>query len=275
MSPGRPNVATQHGAAPRATQRGAIRTAVVWEALSALLGTGPLDVLDVGGGTGGFAVRVAEQGHRVTVVDPSPDALATLARRSEESGVSDRITALQGELATVPELLGPDSVDVVLCHGVLEVVDDPAAAVAGITDVLRHGGALSLLVGQRHAAVVARAMAGHFGQALALLTGTGTGSGTTSTAGSGTTSTAGSGTSTGDEGPHRFTADEVTALLTGAGFDGITLHAVRVFADMVPGALVDLEPGAAEALADLEHAVADRPEYLPLAAQLHALARLG
>jgi S-adenosylmethionine-dependent methyltransferase len=245
MSPGRPNVATQ---------RSAIRTAVVWEALSALLGSSPLEVLDVGGGTGGFAVRVAEQGHRVTVVDPSPDALATLARRSEESAVADRITALQGELATIPELLGPDGVDVVLCHGVLEVVDDPAAAVAGITEVLRPGGGLSLLVGQRHAAVVARAMAGHFGQALALL---------------------GGDTPATDEGPHRFTADEVTALLSGAGFDGITLHAVRVFADLVPGALVDLEPGAAEALADLEHAVADRPEYLPLATQLHALARLG
>jgi S-adenosylmethionine-dependent methyltransferase len=250
MSPGRPNVATQ---------RSAIRTAVVWEALSALLGSSALEVLDVGGGTGGFAVRVAEQGHRVTVVDPSPDALATLARRSEESAVADRITALQGELATIPELLGSDSVDVVLCHGVLEVVDDPAAAVAGITDVLRPGGGLSLLVGQRHAAVVARAMAGHFGQALALLTGAADRAADRA----------------GDDGPHRFTADEVTALLSGAGFDRITLHAVRVFADLVPGALVDLEPGAAEALADLEHAVADRPEYLPLATQLHALARLG
>ena len=78
-----------------------------------------------------------------------------------------------------------------------------------------------------------------------------------------------------DGGPHRFTADEVTTLLTGAGFTGITLHAVRVFADLVPGALVGLEPGAAEALVDLERAVADRPEYLPLATQVHALARLG
>ena len=45
------------------------------------------DVLDIGGGTGGFAVRVAELGHRVTVVDPSPDALAALDRRAREGGV--------------------------------------------------------------------------------------------------------------------------------------------------------------------------------------------
>ena len=41
----------------------------------------------------------------------------------------------------------------------------PRATVAAIREVLRPGGTLSLLVAQRHAAVVARAMAGHFGQA--------------------------------------------------------------------------------------------------------------
>ncbi|MFA6577412.1 MAG: SAM-dependent methyltransferase, partial [Nocardioides sp.] len=56
-------------------RRGATRTAVVWDVLRPILGAGSRDVLDIGGGTGGFAVKVAELGHRVTVVDPSPDAL--------------------------------------------------------------------------------------------------------------------------------------------------------------------------------------------------------
>jgi hypothetical protein len=51
-----------------------------------------------------------------------------------------------------------------------------------------------------------------------------------------------------------------------------SVHGVRVFADLVPGSLLDLEPGAPAALAELEHAVADRPEFLPLAAQLHLVA---
>ena len=50
------------------------------------------------------------------------------------------------------------------------------------------------------------------------------------------------------------------------------MHAVRVFVDLVPSSLVDLEPGAAEALVELERAVPTRPEYLALATQLHALA---
>lgn len=227
---------------------------MVWGALQQLLddagsqaGTGGLRVLDIGGGTGGFAVRVAELGHHVTVVDPSPDALATLDRRSEETGVADRVTGMQGDIATVRDLVG--AVDVVLCHGVLEVVDDPAAALAAVTEVLRPHGSLSLLVAQRHAAVVARAMAGHLDLARELLEGH-----------------AG--------GPRRFTAEETTSLLTDAGFTGITLHAVRVFGDLVPSSLVDGEPRATAALAELERAVAERPEYLTLATQIHALATL-
>ena len=192
---------------------------------------------------------MAERGHRVTVVDPSPDALAILDRRSGETGVSDRVAGVQGDLATVPDLVPSGSVDVVLCHGVLEVVDDPEAALASLAGVLRPGGTLSLLVSQRHAAVVARAMAGHFRQAHDLLDG-----------------------HRPDGAPRRFTAEETTALLTGAGFTDVTLHAVRVFGDLVPSSLVDLEPGASAALAALEEAVSGRPEYLTLATQVHALA---
>src|SRR4051812_6793989 len=89
---GRSTLAGMAGARPRT----AVRTAVVWEVLRDALSTlssgavGPasstLSVLDAGGGTGGFAVPLAELGHRVTVVDPSPDSLAALERRAAESG---------------------------------------------------------------------------------------------------------------------------------------------------------------------------------------------
>jgi len=235
-------------------RRSAARTAVVWEALRPVLDGDASDILDIGGGTGGFAVRVAELGHRVRVVDPSPDALAALDRRARESGVADRVTGQQGDLSSLLDVVDPGSVDVVLCHGVLEVVDDPAAALATITEVLRPGGVLSLLVAQRHAAVVARAMAGHFQQARALLD---------STEQSGQHGRAG----------RRFTREELDALLPAAGLTPTAVHAIRVFADLVPGSLLELEPGSTAALVELEHAVAERPEYLPLAAQVHVIAK--
>ncbi|RYU11842.1 methyltransferase [Nocardioides iriomotensis] len=245
-------------------RRSAARTAVVWGALRDVLGrvagggsgSGSARVVDVGGGTGGLAVRAAGLGHDVTVVDPSPDALAILARRADESGVADRVTAVQGDLGTLADgsladRVPPGTADLVLCHGVLEIVDDVPAALASIAALLRPGGVLSLLVGQRHAAVVTRAMAGHFAQALAILDDTGSG-------------TSGTG--------RRFTADEVATVLDEAGFDTDAMQAVRVFVDLVPSSQVDLEPGAAERLVALEQAVADRPEYLPLATQIHVVA---
>ena len=185
-------------------RRHSVRTAVVWAGLQPVLDRAPgQDVLDIGGGTGGFAVPLAGLGHRVTVVDPSPDALASLDRRARESGVADRVTGVQGDLGDLarrsPEGT-TDSADVVLCHGVLEVVDDPAAALATIGGVLRPGGMLSLLVAQRHAAVVARAMAGHFEQARALLDGSAPGGRAPRTTG------------------RRFTAAELDDLLPAAGF---------------------------------------------------------
>jgi S-adenosylmethionine-dependent methyltransferase len=232
------------------------RTAVVWSALEPTLGSGPLDVLDIGGGTGGLAVRVGELGHRVTVVDPSPDALAALARRAREHDVE--VAGRQGDLSSLLDVVEPASADLVLCHGVLEVVDDPADALAILARVLRPDGMLSLLVAQRYAAVVARAMAGHFQQALALLDPP-------------TGSPRRPAESPGRSG-RRYTRDELTGLVQQAGFVPDAVHGVRVFTDLVPGSLLDLEPGATAALVELEQAVATRPEYLPLATQLHLLA---
>ncbi len=232
-------------------RRASLRTAVVWEACRRRLEAGGAGqtVLDIGGGTGGFAVRVAELGHRVTVIDPSPDALAALDRRARESGVAELVVGRQGDLAGAADMVAASTADLVLCHGVLGLVDDPADALAVLATLLRPGGALSLLVGQRHAAVLGRAMAGRFAEARELLDNPAL-----------------------PEAERRFTADEVRGLLAECGFAVAEMHAVRVFADLVPSTLLDLEPGAVDGLLDLERAVADRPEYLTLAAQVHALA---
>ncbi|MCL2543535.1 MAG: methyltransferase domain-containing protein [Nocardioidaceae bacterium] len=228
---------------------GSPRTAVVWDGLEQSL-DGSKQIVDIGGGTGVSAVRLAEMGHHVSVVDPSPDALAALGRRAREAGVA--VVGHQGDVERLAEVVGEESADVVLCHGVLEVVD-PAAALASIRRVLRPGGLLSLLVAQTHAAVVAKAMAGQFQQARAILEDVESGDGS--------------------RGRRRFTRPELSALLADAGFAIDAVHGVRVFVDLVPGALVDQEAGGTAALLALERAVARREEYIPLAAQLHVLAR--
>lgn len=234
-------------AAERTQPGTSARTGVVWDVLSAGLarqaerrGQQALDVVDLGGGTGGLAVPLARLGHRVTVVDPSPDALASLERRAAEEGVSDRVRAVQGDLGSVFDAVAKESADAVLCHGVLEVADDPVEGMGAAARVLRPGGLASVLAASRDGLVVARALGGNIAGALAALHG---------------------------PTPRRFTEQALVALIGAAGLEVYAQHGVLLFADLVPTAAAD-DPD----LIELEAATASRPEFRALATRLHVLA---
>jgi S-adenosylmethionine-dependent methyltransferase len=245
--------------AERSRAQASPRTAVVWEVLRTELARrvpdGPLRVVDAGGGTGGFAVPLAEAGHDVTVVDASPDALAALTRRAAEAGVADRVRAVQGDADRLLDVVAAGSADLVLCHSVLEHVDDPVAAAASMAGVLRSGGCASVLVANRAATVLGRALGGHFAHAAAALADPNGRWGP------------------GDTARRRFDLASVEVLLARAGLEAEQVHGVRVVADLVPGAVLESEPGAPEALLALELAAAELPPYRDIATQLHLLAR--
>jgi S-adenosylmethionine-dependent methyltransferase len=240
-----------------------VRTAVVWDHLSRALdrhardvGRHRLAILDAGGGTGGFAVPLAQQGHRVTVVDPSPDALFALERRASEVGVTEYVRAIQGDANALSEVAAKQSADVVVYHGVLEYVDDPMAAVYGAAAVLRPGGIASVLVAQRLAVVLTRALSGRFAEAHhAFVDAYGR-------------------WGDADPVPRRYDEAGITALLEQAGFRVRERVGIRIFTDLVPGALVDSEPRAVEALLALEAAVAEHPIFSGIAGALHLIAAL-
>jgi S-adenosylmethionine-dependent methyltransferase len=246
------------------------RSALLWDVLREVVsaaaaqnGRPELDIIDVGGGTGGLAVPFAALGHHVTVVDPSPDALAAAKRRAAEAGA--HLVAVQGEAASLDSIAEPDSADLVICHNVLEYVDSPADAMAAIARVLRPSATVSVLAANAVAAVLHRALAGRFTEALLLLD-----DGTGGTQGSqGNKATDG----TGDEAglPRRFTLAGLTTLIEGAGLRPGQVHGLRVFGGLVPGALLDGDAGAAEALRALEEAAASTPPLRDIAAQLHVL----
>lgn len=58
-------------------------------------------VLDIGCGTGGFAVELARHQLNVTGVDPSAAMLEVAQRRVHEAGVTDRVTLIQGTTGEV------------------------------------------------------------------------------------------------------------------------------------------------------------------------------
>jgi S-adenosylmethionine-dependent methyltransferase len=241
---------------PTSAEQLPARTAAVWAALDPVVGAGtPLRVLDVGGGSGMFAVPLAQLGHEVTVVDPSADALATLRRRAETAGVGDRVRGVQGDGDLLHEVLpgddGADGYDLALCHSVLEVVDDPAVALSEIARALRPGGQVSVATVNRAGAVLARAVAGHPVEARALLE---------------------------DRDPaparahhharRRFDPADLLALVETAGLRAGSWRGVAVVAD-----LLDATSGAdSEAVRALELALAETSPYRDIATGLHVLA---
>jgi 2-polyprenyl-3-methyl-5-hydroxy-6-metoxy-1,4-benzoquinol methylase len=236
------------------------RTAVVWQVLrreldrAAAAGHTRLRVVDAGGGTGGFAVPLAAAGHDVTVIDSSPDALAALTRRAAEAGVAERVHAVQGDADGLADLVEPGAANLVLCHSVLEIVDSPADVAAAVATSLRPDGAASVLVANRVAAALARAMTGQLDLAAAVL--------------------ADSAGRTGERDTlrRRFDIESATALLAKAGLTVEEVHGVRVVADLVPGGMAEREH---DGLLAFELAAASRPPYRDIATQLHLLARRG
>jgi 2-polyprenyl-3-methyl-5-hydroxy-6-metoxy-1,4-benzoquinol methylase len=228
------------------------RTAAIWAALSPVVDAGaPLRVLDVGGGSGMFAVPLAQLGHDVTVVDPSADALATLHRRAATAGAAERVRGIQGDgdqmLTALPT---GDLFDLVLCHFVLEVVDDPASTLQQIAGVLRPGGQLSTATANRAGAVLARAVGGHPVEARALLTGQDPAP------------------ARGGPARRRFSPEELLALLSGAGLEPGEWRGVSVVTDLL-GASTGAD---SDALRALELSLASTSPYRDVATGLHVLA---
>ena len=139
-----------------------------------------------------------------------------------------------------------------LCHSLLEVVDDPTTVVKALAATLRPGGIASVLVANRVAAVLSRAVGGHLDVAAELLTDPDGRSGPRDTL------------------RRRFTAESAGDLLAAAGLVVDEVTGVRVVADLVPGAVLE---GQADALLAFELAAATRRPYRDLATQLHLLAR--
>lgn len=218
------------------------------------LGVAPR-VLDVGGGSGVWAVALARSGCLVTVVEPNPNALATLHRRIADAGVQRLVSPVQGDVDSLADVVAAASADLVLGHGVLEVVEDPARAVRALAEATAPGGAVSVLVANRYAAVLARALAGRLAQARRVLDDPEGQFGAS------------------DPLLRRFDTDGLSALLTASGLSVELVQGDGVVADLVPGGALEAHPGAVEALAELELAAARRAPLRDIASRVHALAR--
>jgi SAM-dependent methyltransferase len=230
-------------------QAASTRARPVWRLLSSALEAvrrpdGAVAVLDCGGGTGTFAVPLAQAGAAVTVVDVSVDALATLRRRASDAGVADRVRAVQADVESLPDDVRAGGFDLALAHGVLESVDDPESALRAVAGAVRPGGLASLLVANPDAGVLARALAGDLEGALGELR-----------------ARAADG---------RFGPPRAVALCAALGLQVEAITGIGIFAELVPGSRAE---GSADLMDELETVAATLAPYRDIAGRVHVLAR--
>ncbi len=124
---------------------GRLRYAQAEANLARHLSSGPSQILDLAGGDGADAVRLARLGHQVTIVDNTPGMLAAAHSRFAEAGLADCVRLIEADATDPRAYLGTDTYDVVLCHNLIQYLSDPAAMIIAARSAVRTGGLVSVM----------------------------------------------------------------------------------------------------------------------------------
>ena len=117
----------------------------------------PLHALDVGCGTGAAALLLAGLGFHVTLLDSSQAMLDIAKRSAEQAGVTNRVTLRNDDALRLTNLFDAASFDIVLCHDILEYVEDPTSVLRQAARALRDTSAILSIVVRNQAGEVFKA----------------------------------------------------------------------------------------------------------------------
>ncbi len=216
--------------------------------------TRSLRALDLGCGTGAIGVRLARLGLHVTLLDPSLPMLDFAERAAREAGVTERIALEQGEASQLAMLFPAASFDLILCHNVLEFVEDPIAVLGTAARALRDSSSMiSVLVRNRPGEVLKAALVnGDLAAAERNLT-----------------------AEWGDESLYDgrtrlFTAVGLQAMLLESSLAVTAERGVRVMSDYLPPGLSRKDEY--ERIFELERKLGRRPEFAAVSRYTHCLA---
>ena len=216
-----------------------------------------LRALDLGCGTGATAVRLARLGIHVTALDCSLAMLDVAQRAAREAGISEKIVLKHGEATQLASLFPARSFDVILCHNILEYIDDPGVVLRDAARALRDPSAILSVLVRNQAGEVFKA---------AIQTGDLSAAENNLTAEWGQESLYGSRV-------RLFTPDSLRAMLKAAALTVIAERGVRVLADYLPSRIS--RSAEYERILGLERKLGSRPEYVAVARYTQCFARLS
>jgi S-adenosylmethionine-dependent methyltransferase len=226
--------------------KGQIRLAVL---LRDLQKVGLLDrktgtVLDAGGGLGLISRKFAKLGMQVTLVDISTKLLHQAQKEFTDIGLAEQVTIVEKPFQ---ELQG--EYDIVLCHAVLEWLDNPMDALQRLCAQTKVGGHLSLMFFNHTALVWKNLM---FGKYAKLQSGTLSGFGTSLTP------------------KHSFCRSDILQRLEKLGFELQYSSGVRLLRDYMKDEIIKRVGEAA--IVEMELQYSQQEPYMEMARYIHFVA---
>ena len=104
-----------------------------------------MKILDAGGGNGLDSLALARMNHRIDLIDSSRPMLEDARTNAALAGVNDRLSTHAMDILEVGDGFGENSFDMVLCHNVIQFVDNVKPLLQTLHKVLKPGGLLSLI----------------------------------------------------------------------------------------------------------------------------------
>lgn len=218
---------------------------------------GALRALDIGGGTGAIAARLAQLGIHVTLLDSSQPMLNLAERAAREAGVAEKVVLKHGDAGQLETWFEPRSFDLILCHNILEYVDDPGAVLKRAAQLLRSASSvISVLVRNQAGEVLKAAIQ----------------QGDLAAADHNLAAECVNESLYGGE-ARLFAPVSLRAMLEAASLEIAATRGVRVISDYLPQKISRRDEY--ERILDLERKLGRRPEFAAIARYTHCLAHLA
>lgn len=113
-----------------------------------------LRVLDAGGGQGQFSLQWAKAGHQVVVCDISAEMLKLAEAQVKQESLSQQVRLIHSSIQDLHSHLEPgQTFDLVICHAVMEWLQEPQKLLPCLLDYLAPGAHLSLTFYNLHSLI--------------------------------------------------------------------------------------------------------------------------
>ena len=190
----------------------------------------------------------------VTLLDASVPMLDFAKRAAQEAGVTERVAVKHGDATQLANLFHAESFDVILCHNILEYIDDPGAVLRSAARALRDPSSIISVLVRNQAGEVLKA---------AIQDGDLAAAEHNLTAEWGHESLYGGGV-------RLFTAESLQAMLLESSLAVTAERGVRVLSDYLPPRVSRSDEY--ERILELERKLGRRPEFAAVARYTHCLA---